>query len=114
MSNIIPKIIVEKHKDYRTIVVDGVFGGHKPGAFEIIVYTDELEPDEALAAVPTAKEKVKVKRTVQCRLVLSPVQAKSLEKWLSTQLQAYEKKFGKIPFPAEKEQQGGGVAAPYT
>ena len=113
MSNIIPKIVVEKHKDYRTIVVDGVFGGHKPGTFEVIVYTDELEPDEALAAIPTARDKIKVRRTIQCRLVLNPVQAKTLERWLATQIQAYEKKFGKIPFPAEKEQ-AGGAPAPYT
>ena len=95
----LPEIRVEKHKDYRTIIVNGVYGGHRPGFFEAIIYTDEIEADEALSTIPPSSEKVKIRRVLQCRLVMDPVQAKSIQQWLTRHIEEYEKKFGKIPLP---------------
>ena len=101
-----PKVVVERHEGYRTIIQSGVFGGHRPGFFEWIVYTDELIADEALGTIPPDSAKAYVKRTIQCRIVVNPVEAKNLLKWLSGHINEYEKAFGKIVTPeeiAEKE-----------
>jgi len=101
-----PEVVVERSPDYKTIIVSGVFGGHRPGFFEAIVYTDELLADEALASIPPDAERFKIKRTLQCRLVIDPVQAKSLLEWLKRHVEQYEKEFGEIrPSPKEEKEQ---------
>lgn len=101
-----PKIIeVKKHDHYRTIFVSGVYGGHRPGFFEAIVYTDEMDPEEALSSLEVAPV-VNIRRIIQCRLILDPFQAKSLLEWLKRHIEEYEKKFGEIKVP--REVTGGG------
>ena len=99
------KIDVVRDDSYRTIVVNGVFGGHRPGFFEAIIYTDEMVADEALSSMPPSPEKVKIRRILQCRLIMDPIQAKSLLNWLSNHISEYEKKFGRIPIPSEAKQE---------
>lgn len=98
-----PRVKVERHPNYRTIIVSGVYGGHRPGIFEAIVYTDEMEADEALASIPPDQAKLTVRRTLQCRLLLDPFQAKTLLQWLKHHVEAYEKQFGEIKTPRLKE-----------
>lgn len=81
---------------YRTIIVNVVYEGHRPGFFEATVYTDEMIADEALSTIPEDATKVYIKRLLQCRLAMDPVQAKSLARWLSRYIGEYEKTFGKI------------------
>lgn len=78
-----PPIEVRRDELYRTIIVSGIFGGHRPGVFEAIVYTDEMDAEEALGSAQPLKERIKIQRTLQCRLVIDPVQAKSIAKWLN-------------------------------
>jgi len=78
-----------------------VFGGHRPGSFDAIIYTDEFTADDALASVPPDAGKVTIKRTLQVRLVFDPVQAKSFAHWLNSHIQKYEEIFGKIPSPGD-------------
>jgi hypothetical protein len=85
-------------------IVNGVFGGHRPGFFEAVVYTDEMMADEALSKAPPLSEKVKIRRILQCRLIMDPIQAKSLFNWLSNHIKEYEKLFGKIVLPSELPQ----------
>ena len=92
-----PKVVAEKHEHYRTINVNGFYGGHRPGFFEAVVYTDEMITEEALSSIPPDSSKIVVKRTVQTRLVMDPFQAKSFLKWLSDHIKQYETVFGKIP-----------------
>jgi hypothetical protein len=99
-------IQVEKHPDFRTIIVSGVFGGHRPGYFEAITYTDELVADEALATPVTDPTKAHGKRTIQCRLYFDPLTAKSIAAWLNGHVADYEKEFGAIKTPAEPPQKG--------
>jgi len=103
MSEKPPKFVVQKDEHYRDIIVNGVYGGRRPGYFEAILYTDELSGDEALRSVPPDTGKIVIRRTIQCRLVIDPVQAKSIARWLSNHVAEYEKEFGKIPFPEEIE-----------
>ena len=96
-----PKIIVEKSQHYRTIIVSGVFGGHRPGFFEAVIYTDELVADEALEHPMPKANKIYIKRTVQCRLLMNPFQAKSFAQWLVNHIKEYEKEFGEIKLPKQ-------------
>ena len=92
-----PKIEVTEDGNFRTILVNGMFGGHRPGYFEGVVYTDEMVATEALATVNLAPERAYIKRTIQCRLVMDPVTAKSIASWLNEHVKEYEAAFGKIP-----------------
>lgn len=91
------KVETERAEVYKTIIVDGVFGGSRSGLFEMVCYTDELCADEALASIIPDGSKIYIKRTLQCRLVLTPIQAKGLLNWLTNSLKQFEKQFGKIP-----------------
>jgi len=98
-----PEVIIEKASDYRTIIVSAVFGGHRPGCFEIIIYTDETIADDALSSIPPDPTRIKVKRILQCRLVMDPFQAKSFMLWLKKHIEDYEKEFGEIKLPKKME-----------
>ena len=98
-----PKIEVVEDQEYKTIIVNGMFGGHRPGYLEAIVYTDELVATEALGTAKLAPERAFLKRTIKCRLVFDPVTAKSVSKWFSTHINEYEKMFGAIPSPEDRE-----------
>ncbi len=91
-----PKIIVEKHEGYRTIIQNGIWGGRRPGFFEYVIHTDEIMVGESLSTIPPDPSKVQIKRVLQCRIVLDAVQAKILCKWLTQHIEQYEKQFGKI------------------
>jgi len=97
-----PKIEVSEDPNYRSVIVNGMFGGHRPGYFEAIVYTDELVGKEALSTLQLAPERAFVKRTIQCRLVFDPVTAKSIANWLNNHIKEYETVFGKIPSPEDR------------
>ena len=103
MENL-PKINVKKAEDYKTIIVNGVFGGHRPGFFEVIVYTDELVADDVLGSHQPDPKKIQIDRTIQCRLILDPLQAKSFVTWLSQHIKQYEEMFGEIKL--EKKEEG--------
>ena len=97
----LPKFVVQKDEHYRDIIVNGVYGGHRPGFFEALIYTEEIVADDALSSQPIDGKKIYIQRTLQCRLILDPVQAKSFAKWLKNHITAYEKTFGKIVMPEE-------------
>src|SRR5438093_219540 len=76
-----PKIEVFEDPGYKSINVSGIFGGQRPGYFEAILYTDQLEAKEALSSVNLIPERAYVRRTLQCRLIIDPVTAKSILGW---------------------------------
>ena len=97
----LPMFVVQKDEHYRDIIVNGVFGGHRPGFFEALIYTEEIMADEALSSQPIDSKKVHIQRTLKCRLILDPVQAKVFAKWLNYHISAFERDFGKIVTPEE-------------
>ncbi|MFB0543875.1 MAG: DUF3467 domain-containing protein [Candidatus Bathyarchaeia archaeon] len=99
------KVETTRAEDYKTIIVDGVFGGSRSGLFEMVCYTDELSAEEALSSIIPDGSKVYIKRTLRCRLVLTPIQAKALLNWLTQSLNQYEKQFGKIPLPERQKEE---------
>jgi hypothetical protein len=96
-----PKIVVEKNDNYRTIIQSGIFGGHRPGFFEWIIYSDEMVADEAVNTLPPDPSKVSIKRTLHCRVVLTAIEAKNMAEWLNNRIATYERMFGKILTPKD-------------
>lgn len=101
-----PKVVVEKHEGYRTIIQSGVLGGHRPGFFEWVIYTDEGVVDEVLSTIPPDVTKLHIKRTLQCLVRATPDQAKSMAAWLNQHIVEYEKLFGKIVTPEDLIKKG--------
>ena len=101
-----PKLILEKNSDYRTITQSGVLGGHRPGFFEWVVYTDEMIADDVLSTIPPDPAKMAVKRTLQCRIVCTAIAANTFAQWLNNHIAEYEKNFGKLTPPGTKPAKG--------
>lgn len=92
----------KEHPNYRTIIVNGAYGGARPMYFDIVLYSDEYNPIKDLSTtIKTANEKPIVNRTLECRLIIDPFQAKILSQWLANHVNEYEKQFGRIPSPEE-------------
>jgi hypothetical protein len=95
---------VERHIEFvtdpsfRTINLNHVFGGIRSGYFEILVLTDEINPNEALKSAETA---LSIIRRVQCRLIIDPIESKRFLGWLTRKVSQYENRYGKIMLPDE-------------
>lgn len=108
-----PKIVVEEHEGYRTIIQSGIIGGHRPGFIEYVVYTDEVVTNESLSTVPPDPTKVTIKRTLQCRLFMTAIEAKNLLSWLTNHVHQYENTYGKIVRPADLGKNTAGKDPPH-
>ncbi len=97
-----PKVEVSEDPQYKSINVSGVFGGQRPGYFEAILFTDQLEAREALSSVNPILERAYIRRTLQCRLIIDPVTAKSILGWLENSIKQYEQVWGKIASPEDR------------
>lgn len=69
--------------------------------FEVILYSDELVAADALSSAEIATERSSVKRTLECRLIIDPFQAKTIHDWLGKHIADYEKVFGRVSSPEE-------------
>lgn len=96
-----PEIQVKEHPNFRTINVNGVFGGARGMYFDIVLFSDESKVGSALSTIRTAPEKTTINRTLECRLIIDPLNAKAISQWLMISIAEYEKQFGRIPSPEE-------------
>jgi len=97
-----PKFVVKKHPDFKRFFSSGVFGGHTPYEFKMIVYQEGYE--DVTEGTVTGKEPPVILRELQAEITMSPEQAKALLSWLDRHIKAYEEQFGKIPAPPIKEE----------
>lgn len=97
----IPKIYSEYSDKFKRIYVADVLGTIMPGGLEVTVYSEESDVKEALETQPISSNQIKVKRIIECDLIINPMEMKSIHKWLGTKIEAYEKAFGPIPSPEE-------------
>ena len=93
---------VVKNPNYRNINVNGIIGGYREGYFEAVVYSSEMEVNETLKSNVLDFSKSKIRRVLECRLVIDPMEAKRILRWLNHHLAMYEQGFGKIILPEEK------------
>ncbi len=98
----LPEIQGEYSEHFRRIDASGFFGAVQPFGLEAIVFsTRRTNMDKVLATEPLSPNRATVMRTVECELVIDPLQMKSLHQWLELKIKEYEKIFGVIPSPEE-------------
>ena len=94
------KIVIrtEYSKDYRRIPVTAFFLQLTESGFELNAFSDENDftPQE----VPQ-RNSAYVRRTIETRLIVNPMQAKQLHEILGQNIQTYEQLYGKIPSPLD-------------
>jgi hypothetical protein len=90
-----------KPEDFRQIYAIGAAGGHSPYDFRIGFYNDTPK------MFGDASETRVIERRVEAEVILSPVAALELNRWLTQHINEYESVFGPIaraiPRPARKE-----------
>ena len=96
-------IKTEYSSNYRRINSSGLYGSIRPFGLEAVVYSEEPIVDEVLGSNPIRPEKAFIKRTIECSLIIDPIQMKSIATWLNEKIKEYESVFGRIPSPEELE-----------
>lgn len=104
MAKNVPDFEIEKAEDYKEVHLDGVFGGLNPKGAKMMVYTEEHTPKVNPRGKPGDLTLDKIVRELQVELHMSPVQFKSLFKWMERHLEQYEEKFGEIEIQVESEE----------
>ena len=90
------KYIGETSPNFRKIVVDGFLGNIESIGLDMQVYSSQKLLDRALE-LPSIEVPLTVfKRTVECELILSPLQLKATAEWLQEKVEEYEAIFGRI------------------
>ena len=100
----IPEIEIKENPNFRTINVGGVFGGPLDTRFELTIFSQHYEASEGFASGQQTNDPRKLSRTLECRLIIDPFQAKSIAQWLTAQVNAFEKQFGHIPSAEELQE----------
>ena len=85
------------------IVVTGFVGSIKNAIIKAVLYNDVLSAEEAFKFEPPDPGKIIIMRTITARLVLDPIMAKQLARWLNGQVQIYERFYGEIRAPQGAE-----------
>jgi len=97
----LPDVETEFHKDYRIIFANQFHGGFRNQYFEfdLVSQVSHLEP--ALKTPQPNYGKDILKRILQSKVIVPPMDFKSLVIFLQKTLENYEKTFGAIPSPEE-------------
>ena len=96
-----PEFSSKTSKDYRRIIVAGVYGEARPYGLEVTLYSEESDLEKVLETEPANPGRNMIKRTIETTLMIDPVQMKSIHKWLEHNINEYERIFGTIPSPEE-------------
>ncbi len=86
------RIEMHKPEDFKQVYAIGAVGGHSPYDFRIGFYNDMP------VGVNKSGEKV-VQRILETEVIMSPLAAAELMRWLSQHIQNYEATFGPIAKP---------------
>jgi outer membrane lipoprotein-sorting protein len=83
-----------RSSDFKQIYAIGAIGGHSPYDFRIAFYNDSPK-----SMVEGGKSVTVMERKIETEIILSPLAAKELAKWLGEHIKDYEKVFGEIKRP---------------
>ncbi len=91
------KVRIELYKpaDFRQVYSIGAVGGHSPYDFRIGFYNDTPLP------VDSVTEEQVIQRKLETEVILSPLAAVELARWLNQHIQDYEAMFGPIKGPQD-------------
>ena len=92
----VPDITVEKDEKYKTINVNGFFGGMKDMLLEVLFFSQQLDADKALVQNQPDGTRAEYKRIVEARIIIDPQTMKNFVEWLNTKIVEYEKVYGQI------------------
>jgi len=80
------------------IYATGSYGGYSPFDFRLMLFSEQaLQEDEIISP-----RNINIARQVQAEIILPPLAAKQLAKWLLNQVEKFEKEIGPIPEPSSK------------
>ena len=79
-----------KSESFRQIYIIGAVGGHTPYDFRIGFYNDESKVPE------DGSIEINIERRIETEIILSPIAALELNRWLTQQIKEYETMFGPI------------------
>ena len=105
----LPEFKSEYSPTYKRINVGGLFGKVHPVGLQAFVFSEEMIIDKVLTTEPSSPHRSMIKRTVECELIIDPMQMKSIQQWLNQKIAEYEKIFGPIPSPEEVERRARGT-----
>ena len=91
-----PEIIVEYSQTFKRIVLTGMYGSISPLGAETTVYSEYGVVDDILKKPDLDMKKIKIKRVIECDLIINPLQMVSLRDWFNKKIIEYEQIFGKI------------------
>jgi hypothetical protein len=94
----LPPVEIVKDQEYKTIYVNGVFGGLDPVEGRMIFYVDVIEPG---IDGNTMKVK-KITRKLLIDVRMSPVQFRSIAEWMQSHVKRFEEMQGVL----DREKEG--------
>ena len=92
------KVELRKAEDFKQIYAIGAVGGHSPYDFRIGFYNDTPK------AFGNSPDSQVIQRTLESEVVMSPLAALELVRWLTHHIQEYEAMFGPITKPQAPRQ----------
>ena len=79
------------------------------GHYEIILYSQYFDPVKPLETFDSSfAYPNRYNRILECRLLIDPINLKSIARWLTEKVNEYEEQYGNIP-PVEGQQQTAKV-----
>lgn len=91
-----PEIQSEYSSDFKRIHVADIYGHVNSGGLEATIFSEQSIIDEVIKTIPISRERVKIKRIVECDLFIDPMKMVSIYEWLGKRIDEFEKLFGKI------------------
>ena len=93
-----PQVDVHEHPNFRTITVGGLYGLLNEGHYEIYLYSQFFDPVMPLGKFDSSSAyPTRYSRILECRLLIDPINLKSIARWLTEKVNEYEEQFGIIP-----------------
>lgn len=93
-----PQVKVQEHPNFRTITVGGLYGLLNGAHYEIYLYSQYFDPGKPLETFDSSfTYPNRYNRILECRLLIDPINAKSIARWLTEKVNEYEEQFGNIP-----------------
>jgi hypothetical protein len=98
-----PDYEVTKADDYKLVYSTGMFGGLDPNDARLIFYCDRVEP-EMDSSRPGAMRTRLVHRELQVEVHMSPLQFKTVAKFMTDRVKRLEQRFGELVASKEEEE----------
>ncbi len=97
----LPDVETEVHKDYRIIFANQITGGFRNQYFEFDLVSQVSNFESTLSSLQPNHGKNVLKRLLQNKVIMPPMDFKATVIFFQQTLEKYEKTFGVIPSPEE-------------